>query len=124
MMIFGGFMLLGALSSFSIPGMVVSSLILGSGNYLARKAQTPALPSTGQNQAALNPTSEFKLTDQLIIRLAHRNGNQLSPEFLAKQTSLSIQEARERLDLMSQQGLCQIDLDKIDANGNIIYVFL
>ncbi len=65
----------------------------------------------------------FELTDDLIMRLAKRLGGKISAEDLSAQTSLSVEQAKARLETLMQRGDCEIDLDGIDANGRIYYQF-
>ena len=68
--------------------------------------------------------NKFELTDEMIIRLAMtRTNNKLSIEQLTNQTSLTTEQAKQRLEQMHQKGLCQINLDEIETSGKIYYYF-
>ncbi len=66
----------------------------------------------------------FVLTDDLIIRLAKRLGGKITASDLSAQTSLSIEQAKARLDIMQEKGICEIDLDAVDRSGKIYYHFV
>ncbi|NJL12030.1 MAG: hypothetical protein HC913_02825 [Microscillaceae bacterium] len=115
LMCWGSLQALGSLVSFNVAGLVISIIIgtIGWRFYSKSQKKLPSVP---------NP-SKFELTDELIIRLARRLGGRLSVEDLITQTSLNREQARERLDRLSQKGDCTIDLDQVQESGKIYYIF-
>lgn len=69
------------------------------------------------------PKEKFELTDEMILRLAQRMENKLTVEQLSQQTTLTREQAKERLEKMHQSGLCQINLDNVEESGKIYYLF-
>lgn len=75
------------------------------------------LPS-GMNARQLQ---DFKMDDKMIIRLAKRKGGKLTVAELSRQTSLTPQQAKERLEQFHLQG--KTDLHVTD-DGVIVYEFI
>ncbi|GAB4399753.1 MAG: hypothetical protein OHK0053_20430 [Microscillaceae bacterium] len=115
LMLWGGIQALVSLGSFNMASLLISIVIgtIGWRFYSKPQKKLPAAATTGK----------FELTDELIIRLARRLGGRLSVEDLITQTSLSREQAKERLDRLSQKGDCTIDLDQVQESGKIYYVF-
>lgn len=66
---------------------------------------------------------KFELTDELIIKLANRLNGKLTADELSQQTSLSLEEAKNRLEKLLKNGRCEINLDEINQQGKIFYYF-
>lgn len=81
------------------------------------------LRSNQKTIKAAKKATRFEMSDEMIVRLAKRLGGRLSAEELASQTSLSINQAKERLEALHNKGVCDIDLDRIDERGRIFYSF-
>ncbi|TAE46780.1 MAG: hypothetical protein EAZ44_03530 [Cytophagia bacterium] len=73
------------------------------------------------NNIAITP--KFELTDELIIKLANRLNGKLTADELSQQTSLSLEEAKNRLEKLLKNGRCEINLDEINQQGKIFYYF-
>ncbi len=69
------------------------------------------------------PKQKFELTDEMIVRLAQRLENKLTVEQLSQQTTLTREQAKERLEHLHQKGVCQINLDNVEESGKIYYLF-
>jgi hypothetical protein len=65
-------------------------------------------------------STDFRFTDEMIMRLAQRKGGLLSAPELAAQSSLSLAEAEQRLNALHAQML--VELRVTDA-GLIVYDF-
>ncbi len=115
----GGLFALNGLTSFSIPLAFVGGGLIFYGLKQVKRVKKREL--TAGPSATL--AAQFKLNDEMIQRLASRLGGKLTAEDLAKQTSLSLPEAKEKLEALHQKGVCQIDLDQVSVDGKIYYVF-
>lgn len=73
------------------------------------------------NNIAITP--KFELTDELIIKLANRLNGKLTADELSQQTSLSLEESKNRLEKLLKNGRCEINLDEINQKGKIFYYF-
>ncbi|TAE70315.1 MAG: hypothetical protein EAZ85_11855 [Bacteroidetes bacterium] len=74
-------------------------------------------------EPAQSKNTTFELTDELIIRLASRLNGRLSAEELSQQTTLSLDEAKNRLENLLKKGRCEIKLDEVNLKGKIFYYF-
>ncbi len=115
----GGFIALAGLSNFHGIQMIVGGLIsfLGSQIYSNNK-EIQSAPT--QNKPI---KGKFELTDEMIIRLARKFENKLSVDDLSAQTSLTREQAKQRLEKLHEEGICQINLDKVAESGKIHYIF-
>ena len=109
-----------------LPPMIAGAIMTFLGIMTYNK-QT-ALPAAQEKQTlpsstTTTPKSKFQLTDEMIIRLAKRLDNRLSVDDLTTQTSLTREQAKERLEKLHQQGICQINLDNVEESGKIYYNF-
>lgn len=73
----------------------------------------------GQVLQGFNNT-DFKFTDEMIMRLAQRKGGLLSAQELAAQSSLSLAEAKQRLNALHTQMLVEL---RVTDSGLIVYDF-
>lgn len=72
-----------------------------------------------KNQA--RPSSEnFQLTDDMIVRFANLRGGIISANELASQTSLSVEQAKMRLEKLVKEDIATLS---VSNNGNILYDF-
>lgn len=92
------------------------------GMYLLRQNNQASIAASPQAMRA-KAAQSFELTDELIVRLAMRKGGRLRAEDLAAQTSLNIEQAKERLESLNAKGICNIDLDDVSDTGKIYYNF-
>ncbi len=90
-------------------------IIVGVMSY-NKKNQAKALGHTA-------PSTKFEMTDELVIRLAKRLGGKITAADLAAQTSLTVEQAKKRLDDMLIKGVCEINLDEVDLDGKVYYHF-
>lgn len=67
-----------------------------------------------------NPSTEFKLTDEMIIRFANLKGGIISAQELSSQTSLNREQAQFRLEELVKNGYAQL---RVSDNGNILFDF-
>lgn len=115
-------LLLGGILSIVMGfGLELPFFILAGVGGLIWRRQILSKQKKALRAKAVNP--KFELTDDLIIRLAKRLGGKISIEDLAAQTSLSIEQAKTRLETLQQKGICEIDLDGISESGKIFYQF-
>ena len=120
LMVIGAMTLLGGLGNFDITQIIIGGGF-GFGGWTLYKR---SLQLAQQKQTMLKrPTQQFQMNDEMIMRLAKRLGGKLSPEQLSEQTSLSFDQAKQRLEAMHNKGICSINLDDIDENGKIYYQF-
>ncbi len=111
----GALSLLGFISGGGFAELVIGGGASFLGWRIYRRSQK-SLPNQPKTQ-------QFELNDEMITRLARRLGGKLSAQDLASQTSLGLEEAKQRLEKMHSQGLCEIDLDDIREDGRIFYRF-
>ncbi len=64
--------------------------------------------------------TDFKFTDEMIMRLAQRKSGLLSASELAVQSSLSLAEAEQRLNALHAQMLVEL---RVTDSGLIVYDF-
>ncbi len=76
-----------------------------------------------QNLLEHNPTIQFEITDEAIIRLAFYSGNRLSVKDLIIKTPLTIEQATDCLENLAKKGFCEIKLEEIEKTGKIYYYF-
>lgn len=120
LMIFGALTLMGGLADFSFISILIGGGISFAGYRVLQKHQKQ-LPA--QKQGLMNQPQKFQMNDEMIMRLAKRLGGRLTAEQLSSQTSLSFDQAKERLEALHNKGICNINLDDIDENGRIYYQF-
>lgn len=65
----------------------------------------------------------FKMNDETLMRLAGRLGGRLSVKDVITQTTLSENQAKEKLENLLKQGKCEIKLDEVENTGVIYYYF-
>lgn len=70
---------------------------------------------------AAHQASKFELDDSMILRLAKRRGGKLTVDELARQTSLTPEQAKARLEQFHLKG--KTELHVTDA-GVIVYEFI
>ncbi len=75
--------------------------------------------ASGQVFQEVNNT-DFKFTDEMIMRLAQRKSGLLSASELAAQSSLSLAEAEQRLNALHAQMLVEL---RVTDSGLIVYDF-
>lgn len=102
------------MSSFLIY-IILGLIIVGVLN-MNKKKQQNVLGHTA-------PSSKFEMTDELVIRLAKRLGGKITASDLSAQTSMTVEQAKERLDGMLMKGLCEINLNEVDLEGKVYYHF-
>jgi len=101
--------------SFSLPIFILGGIgALIWSRQLTKKKKGLSAPAS---------VPRFELTDDLIIRLAKRLDGRITAEDLSAQTSLTVEQAKARLESLQQRGVCDIDLDGISLNGKIYYQF-
>jgi hypothetical protein len=79
--------------------------------------------SNNRNDTLPPPKKNFAITDEMIARLARHLGGRLTVDELSQQTSLTRDQAKERLEALHRQGICQINLDQVEESGKIYYYF-
>ncbi|MDX2304137.1 MAG: hypothetical protein NW226_15130 [Microscillaceae bacterium] len=120
LMAIGAINVLSGFSSFNFFQLLIGGGIGFTGWHLYQRSQKEL---KHQKQSMLNRPVNFELNDEMIIRLARRLGGKLTPEELSSQTSLSLAQAKDRLESLHSKGVCTIDLDDIDEDGKIYYRF-
>lgn len=119
--------MLATLKGFGHPVQMIFGAVItffGSQIYNKKQGELPANTTTTHTEYLPKPKGKFQLTDEMILRLANRMGNKLSVEDLVKQTSLTREQAKERLETLHQKGICQINLDNVEESGKIYYDFV
>ncbi|MCU0444004.1 MAG: hypothetical protein MUE85_03740 [Microscillaceae bacterium] len=123
LMTLGGLMMLGGFGSEQFL-TVIWGAALGFGGFRLYQNAQKSLPGGNSRQGLPTTQQKFELTDEMIIRLAGRFGKgRLSVEDLVAQTSLNREQAQARLEKLHAQGICQIRLEEIGADGKIYYYF-
>lgn len=115
----GGSVALSGITGFSMALTAIGGGMIFFGLRRLRKHNHQQLsPGPGGMQSP-----QFKMDDAMVQRLANRLGGKITAEDLARQTSLSLPEAKEKLEALHTKGVCQIDLDRVSQDGKIYYVF-
>ncbi len=121
LMIFGMMATMATIGDFNIGGALTSGLLAFAGYYYRNKA---LLAEANNNHNKFLPQQpKLEINDDFIIRLANRLNKRLSVEDLVSQTTLGREEAKNRLESMSQKGICEIRLDEVQNSGKIYYYF-
>lgn len=123
LMVIGTLMVLASLGTFEVPSLIIGGLMALFGYRGYKKGQKRLGQRQRQQQFVSQASRSFKLDEKTIRRLAERLGGKLSAEDLSKQTSLSFDQAKEKLESMHTKGLIEIDLDGIGDDGQIYYKF-
>jgi hypothetical protein len=118
----GGLATLGGLSAkaFDPEGWIGIAIFLASGWFLAYYNNTKSIRQESTNQRVPQNIS-LNSDTELITRLAYRLGGTLTPEKLCAQTSMSLEQAREALEQMHNQGL--IEDMSISEEGQLLFKF-
>lgn len=120
LLIIGALTTFGGIGDWSVYQIAIGAVMTTFGVQIYNKHKAAELTSSKQNTA---PKGKFELNDEMIIRLARKLNNRLSVEDLIQQTSLTREQAKQRLEKLHQQGSCQIDLDSVQESGKIYYNF-
>ncbi|MGD1842612.1 MAG: hypothetical protein ACFB0B_17215 [Thermonemataceae bacterium] len=88
--------------------IIVGSILL---KRRKKKSTTSLAPSKQE---------EFTLTDEMIVRLAKMKNGLLTAQELASQTSLTVEQSKERLDNMHLKNLLEL---RVTDGGVIVYDF-
>ncbi|GAB4131758.1 MAG: hypothetical protein OHK0045_15200 [Raineya sp.] len=108
----------------AIGAIVVGVLVLTKGKFLQGGAMLIAGVSlhrwARRNAMKSAPSDDFQLTDDMIVRFANLRGGIISANELASQSSLNVEQAKERLEKLLQQDLAVL---RVSDNGSILYDF-
>jgi hypothetical protein len=121
LLIVGGLITLGGFSDFNAVQMIVGGLMTYFGSQVYNR--NPTVTAAKQPKSVGSANTNFELSDDMIIRLAKRLNGKLSVDDLTTQTSLSRDQAQQRLESMHQKGICTINLDQVAEDGKIYYYF-
>lgn len=121
------FIIIGSFLGFFSGGIQIPTALWIVGFIYMANKQDKEYIGEGDDKGKLplytKENDKFELSDEMIIRLARIFQNKLSVDDLITQSSLTREQAKNRLDSLAQKGICEIKLDEIQHNGKIFYYF-
>jgi hypothetical protein len=121
----GALTLIGALENRG--NYMTSLMMIGGGIYLYQYFKKKEQKNSSFANSAINlfnakatDNEDFVFTDEMIVRLAQRKDNLLTAHELKSQSSMTLEQAQQRLKNIHVKGFAEV---KVTEQGNLVYDF-